>query len=59
MVDPKSIETMLHEVRLARIDAEAAVTDVEEMIWQVQHAVPGRGRLFFFVEGLDEYAVAA
>jgi len=59
MVDPKSIEATLQEVRLARLDAEAATTDVEEMILQVQHIVPGRGRLFFFVEGPEEWSAAA
>ncbi len=60
MIDLKAIETELHNVRLARIDAEAATSDVEEMIWQVQHIEPGRGRLCFFIEGLEaEIAEAA
>jgi hypothetical protein len=53
MIDLKTIENELHQARLARIDAEAASTDVEDMIWQVQHLEPGRGRLCFFIEGLE------
>ncbi len=53
MIDLKAIETELHHARLARIDAQTATTDVEELIWQVQHFEPGRGRLCLFVESLD------
>ena len=56
MIDMKAIESELDHARLARIDAEAASTDVEDLIWRVQHFEPGRGRLFFFVEGLEEPA---
>jgi hypothetical protein len=38
---------------LARIEAETASTDVEDLIWQVQHFEPGRGRLCFFIAGPD------
>jgi hypothetical protein len=50
MIDLKAIESELNHARLARIEAEAASSDVEELIWRVQHFEPGRGRLFFFVE---------
>jgi hypothetical protein len=50
MIDLKAIESELDHARLARLDAEAASTDVEEFIWRVQHFEPGRGRLFFFVD---------
>lgn len=53
MIDLKTLENELHQARLARIDAQSAMTDVEEMIWQVQHFEPGRGRLCLFVESLD------
>ncbi len=53
MIDLKTIESELTQARLARIDAEAASTDVEDLIWRVQHFEPGRGRLFFFVEGAE------
>ncbi len=59
MIDLKTIESELDHARLARIEAEAASTDVEEMIWRVQHFEPGRGRLFFFVDtGETERQVA-
>ena len=51
MIDLKAIETELHHARLARIEAETASTDVEDLIWQVQHFEPGRGRLCFFIGG--------
>lgn len=53
MIDLKAIEAELHQARLARIDAEAASTDVEELIWQVQHGEPGRGRFCFFIQGFE------
>jgi hypothetical protein len=53
MIDLKAIETELHHARLARIEAETASTDVEDLIWQVQHFDPGRGRLCFFIDGPD------
>jgi hypothetical protein len=59
MVDLKAIESELNHARLARIDAEAASTDVEDMIWRVQHFEPGRGRLFFFVEAGEAEPVSA
>ena len=53
MIDLKSIEAEVNLARLARIDAQDASTDVEELIWHVQHFEPGRGRLCFFVDGLE------
>ena len=53
MIDLKALANELHQARLARINAEAASTDVEEMIWTVQHLEPGRGRFCFFIEGLE------
>jgi hypothetical protein len=50
------VEAELAHARLARLDAEAASTDVEEMIHRVQHFEPGRGRLCFFVDGIQEPA---
>ena len=38
---------------LARLDAQAAGTEVEELIWSVQHFQPGKQRLVFMV-ALDE-----
>ena len=53
MIDLKSLANELHQARLARIDVQSATSDVEELIWQVQHFEPGRGRICLFVESLD------
>ena len=53
MIDLKAIESELDHARCARIAAEAASADVEDMIRLVQHFEPGRGRLFFFVDGVE------
>jgi hypothetical protein len=54
MLDLKAIQNELHHARLARLDAEQAGTDVEEMIWQVQHFEPGKQRMVFIFECSDE-----
>jgi hypothetical protein len=53
MIDRKAMETDLQQARLARIEAEAAGAEVEELIWQVQHVQLGRQRLVFSIEGFD------
>jgi hypothetical protein len=50
MIDLKSLENELHQCRLARLDAEAAERDVEEMLWEVQHFEPGKQRMLFIFE---------
>ena len=50
MIDLKSLENELQQCRLARLDAEAAERDVEDMIWQVQHFEPGKQRVLFIFE---------
>jgi hypothetical protein len=50
MIDLKTLQDELNHVRLARLDAEAAERDVEEMIWQVQHFEPGKQRMLFIFE---------
>lgn len=57
MIDLKSIEAELQHARLARIEAQNASTDVEDLIRQVQHFEPGRGRLCFFIDGLETESV--
>ena len=51
MIDLKTLENELHQARLARLDAQAAGSEVEELIWSVQHFQPGRQRLLFMVDG--------
>jgi len=50
MIDLKSLQDELDLARLARLDAEAANAEVEEMIWQVQHFEPGKQRMLFIFE---------
>ena len=50
MIDLKTLQDELNHVRLARLDAEAAEREVEEMIWQVQHFEPGKQRMLFIFE---------
>jgi hypothetical protein len=60
MIDRKAMEADLQQARLARLEAEAASAEVEELIWQVQHVQLGRQRLVFSIEGFDiDRAVAA
>ncbi|MEJ2377171.1 MAG: hypothetical protein P8Y53_22005 [Pseudolabrys sp.] len=59
MIDRKSMEYELHQVRLARMDAEAASADVEELIWEVQHIRLGRQRMVFAIAGFEPEAALA
>ena len=60
MIDLKTLATELQQCRLARLDAEAAERDVEDMIRQVQHFEPGKQRMLFIFEcGDAEIAGAA
>ena len=57
MIDLKSLEIELHQARMARIDAQAAGCEVEELIWQVAHFEPGKQRLVFMIDcGEEELA---
>ncbi len=53
MIDRKALESDLQQARLARIEAEAAGAEVEELIWQVQHVQLGRQRLVFSIDCYD------
>ncbi len=57
MIDRMALENELHHARLARIEVQAATQDVEDLIWQVQHFEPGRGRLCVFVDGLEAMGI--
>jgi hypothetical protein len=59
MFDAKALETELHQARLARMEAEAANSDVEEMIWEVQHTPAKAGCFAYFFAGLDQDSLAA
>jgi len=49
MIDLKALEAELQHARLARLEAQAAGTEVEELILAVQHFKPGKQRLVFMV----------
>jgi hypothetical protein len=50
MIDLKSLQAELDQARLDRLDAQAAGVEVEELVWQVAHFTPGRGRMLFMVD---------
>jgi len=50
MIDLKTLQDELNHARLARLDAEAAGSEVEELISAVQHFQPGKQRLVFMVD---------
>ncbi len=54
MIDAKALAIELHQARLARIEAEAASSDLEELIWQVRHAPSNGQRFAYFFEGFDQ-----
>ena len=54
MIDRKAMENELHQARLARLDAEAANSDVEELIWELQHVQLGRQRVVFSIAGFEQ-----
>jgi hypothetical protein len=54
MIDRKMLENELHQARLARMDAEAANAEVEEMIWEIQHIQLGRQRVVFSIAGFEQ-----
>ena len=53
-MDTKALENEIAQARQARLDALAAMTDVENMIHNVQDPSFGRSRLAFFISGFDE-----
>lgn len=54
MIDRKAMENELQQARLARMEAEAASADVEELIWEVQHIKLGRQRVVFSIAGFEQ-----
>ena len=50
MIDLKALQSELDQARLARIDAPAASSEVEELIWSVQHFEPGKQRMVFMID---------
>jgi len=54
MLNLKEIQTELDHARQATLEAQKAGTDVEEMIWEVQHFEPGKQRLVFIFQCSDD-----
>jgi hypothetical protein len=54
MIDRKAVEDELHQARLARLAAQAASDEVEELIWEVQHIRLGRQRVVFSIAGFEQ-----
>ena len=50
MIDLKTLKIELDQARLARIDAQAAGSEVEELISAVQHFEPGKQRMVFMID---------
>jgi hypothetical protein len=50
MFDRIALKNQLDEVRQYRLDAQAAGSEVEDLIRQVQHFEPGKQRLVFMVD---------
>jgi hypothetical protein len=58
MIDRRAMEIELQQARQARLDAEAANSDVEELIWELQHVRLGRQRIVFSIAGFEQEAAA-
>ncbi len=56
MIDRKAMENDLHQARMARLEAEAASSDVEELLWELQHVRLGRQRVVFSIAGFEQEA---
>ncbi len=59
MIDRKAMENELHQARMARLEVEAANSDVEELIWELQHVQLGRQRVVFSIAGFEQDAGVA
>ncbi|MBI3703971.1 MAG: hypothetical protein HY244_09020 [Rhizobiales bacterium] len=54
MIDRQAMANDLQQARQARMEAQAANSEVEELIWQVQHVRLGRQRIVFSIAGFDQ-----
>lgn len=54
MIDLKTLQAELDHARLARMEAQAAGSELEEVIAAVQHFEPGKQRMVFMIAGDDE-----
>ena len=58
MIDREAMANDLKQARQARLEAEEANHDVEELIWEVQHVQLGRQRIVFSISGFEQEAAA-
>jgi hypothetical protein len=54
MIDRKAMQNDLQQARLARMEAQAASDEVEELLWEVQHIRLGRQRVVFSIAGFEQ-----
>lgn len=59
MIDRQAMENDLQQARQARLEAEEANCDVEELIWEIQHVRLGRQRVVFSISGFEQGDIAA
>ncbi|AXK82203.1 hypothetical protein MXD81_33660 [Microbacteriaceae bacterium K1510] len=59
MIDREAMAKDLKLAREARLEAEAANADVEELIWEIQHIQLGRQRMVFSIAGFEQELAAA
>ena len=57
MIDRKAMQDDLDRARQARLEAEAANADVEEMLWEVQRIRLGHQRIVFSIAGFEQDAL--
>jgi hypothetical protein len=53
MIDLKSLQNEVQQTRQARLEAEAASCELEELIWQIRHLEPGRHGLLLLADGYE------
>jgi hypothetical protein len=51
MIDSKSVAEELQQARLARIEAEDAGNELEELVWEMQHAPVSQPRIAYSFDG--------
>ena len=51
MIDSKAIADELRQARRARLDAEAAGDELEELLWEVQHVPQQRPLIAYDFDG--------
>ena len=57
MIDRKAMQDDLDRARQARLEAEAANADVEEMLREMQHIRLGHQHIVFSIAGFEQDAL--